>query len=316
MLAKRFLTVAALSLPLACSSQSDDDAASSGNAGRPMQASGGASDLGGNGGVAAAAGAAVASGMGGAAAGNGAAGSANLGGMSATSGTGGAGDDALIVPTSVQVSALPGGTGSLDLIALTIRQGPTNAELYAALKNDGDMYACDAGLTINLYDTDQQPITGGIGALLTQHVYQRTDGSGTLAACAGPGDVVMAAITDLPSPVTVSDVGYAVYHCTYFVLDVVPVAGFSVNQVQTVKVVAGTAYTGALVNGLDVVVNNPAVTIFPLNSVGRPLGAATATGTSTDLIPAGSSWPFETGLVDTPGVSYAAYGSAAPAPAN
>ena len=52
----------------------------------------------------------------------------------------------------------------------------------------------------------------------------------------------------------------------------------------------------------------PTVTIFPVNRVGRPLGAATAS--STIDIPPGGSWSFETSPVDDLGVDYVAYPAA------
>lgn len=300
MLDKRLFVALVLFAPSACSSNGDDDAQSSGGAGSGPT-SGGSGNLAGAGGSGA--------GFAGASAAAAGAGSGNLAG---TAGMGAvSSDDQLIVPAGLDVSALEGGTGSLELVALTIRNGPTNTEVYASLKNVGDMYACDAGLSVELYDKDQQSVTAGIGALLTQHIYERTDGSGTAAACVAPGETTMGVINDLPDGIAIDTLGYAVYHCTYFVLDVVPLAGgFSVDQVQSVEVISGTTYTGNFVNGLDVAVENPSVTIFPLNRVGRPLGAATAT--STDQVPAGGNWAFQTSVVTTPGVDFAAYPSAAP----
>jgi hypothetical protein len=49
------------------------------------------------------------------------------------------GDDALIVPEGLVVTLEPGGAGVLDLFALTLRDGPDGLELYAALRNDGDV---------------------------------------------------------------------------------------------------------------------------------------------------------------------------------
>ena len=101
----------------------------------------------------------------------------------------------------------------------------------------------------------------------------------------GPGDVTMAAVTDLPADLAIEDVGSVVYRCPYFALDVVPIDGLTISEVKSVTGGAGTAYTGTLVNGLDVAVSNPSVTVFPVNRVGRPLGVATGSGTLED--PAG-----------------------------
>lgn len=219
------------------------------------------------------------------------------------------GDDAPIVPEGLTVAALPGGNGVLELTGLTLRKGPSNTELYAALRNTGAIPACHAAISVELYDRAEQSLAAGISGLLTSHFYRLTDGSGTIAACVGPGDVTMAAITDLPADIVLEDVGYVIYRCPYFALDVVPIAGLRIGQVGSVAGSAGTAYTGTLVNGLDVTVSNPSVTVFPVNRVGRPLGVATASGTVE--LPPGGHWPFETNAVHTPAADQAAYPAAA-----
>jgi len=237
---------------------------------------------------------------------------AGAGGASAAGGMAGVGGqttaNALIVPESLSVSARTGGNGVLHLFALTLRKGPSNTELYAALKNDGDMKACAASLSVELFDKAEQSLAASISGLLTKHAYRFTDGSGTIAACVGPGDVTMAAITDLPSDLVIDDVKFVVYQCTYFALDVVPIEGLSVGAVQSVTSSAGTDFTGTLVNRLDVAVRDPSVTVFPVTGVGRPLGVATGSGIAD--IPPGGSWAFETNRVDTPGVGAVAYPAA------
>ncbi|WP_437731321.1 hypothetical protein [Sorangium sp. So ce1335] len=215
------------------------------------------------------------------------------------------GDDALIVPEDLTVMARPGGNGVLNVIALTLRKGPTSTEIYAALRNDGDTPACHAAVAVELYDRSQQALAAGINGLLTQHFYRLTDGSDTIAACVGPGDVSMAAVTDLPADIAIEDVGYVIYRCPYFALDVVPIDGLTISEVKAVAGDAGTAYTGTLHNGLDVAVSDPSATVFSVNRVGRPLGVAFASGSVE--VPPGGSWAFETNTVDTPGPGHAAY---------
>jgi hypothetical protein len=210
-----------------------------------------------------------------------------------------------IVPDDLSVTALAGGNGVLDLIALTLRKGSGGTELYAALQNNGDSPACDAALAVELFDKAEDSIAAGIGALWTQHLYRLTDGSGSIAACAGPGDVTMAALTDWPSDIAIDDVGTIVYRCPYFALDVEPIAGLSLDDVKSVTRSTGSAYTGSFVNSLDVAVNNPSVAVFPVNRVGRPLGVATASGTNE--IPPGGSWSFETNTVDALAIDFVAY---------
>jgi hypothetical protein len=218
-------------------------------------------------------------------------------------------DDARIVPRGLEVTALAGGNGVLKLVALTLRKGPMSSELYAAVANDGDVPACHAALAVDLFDHAEQPLASGISGLLTRRFYRLTDGSGAIAACVGPGDVTMAAVTDLPADLAIEDVGHVVYRCPYFALDVMPIDGLAIAQVEHVTTRGGTAFAGTFVNGLDVVVDEPSVAVFPVNRVGRPLGVATDSGTA--LIPPGGRWTFETNAVDIPGVDHVAYPSGA-----
>jgi hypothetical protein len=213
--------------------------------------------------------------------------------------------DVLIVPDGLTVTALAGGNGVLEVIALTLRKGPSGTGLLAALKNTGTNPACDAALSVELFDKNQDSIAAGIGGLFTQRLYRLTDGSGSLAGCAAPGDVIMASVTDLPSDIAIDDVGTVVYRCPYFALDVAPIDGLTLRQLKSTPHSAGTAYTGMLVNGLDIAVKNPSVTVFPVNRVGRPLGLATAS--DTEQVPPGGSWAFETEAVNELAFDYVAY---------
>jgi hypothetical protein len=218
-------------------------------------------------------------------------------------------DDALIVPEGLDVTALAGGNGVLTLIALTLREGASGLELFAALKNEGERPACAAALSVELFDQSEQSLAAGIGGLHSAHFYRLTDGSGSLAACVGPGEVSMAALRDWPAELALEDVRFLVYRCPYFALDVVPIAGLSLRQLKSARRGSGTAFTGTVVNELDVAVRNPSVTVFPVNPVGRPLGAAL--GSATLELPAGGRWAFETDSVEVPGVDYVAYPAAA-----
>jgi hypothetical protein len=116
-------------------------------------------------------------------------------------------------------------------------------------------------------------------------------------------------VTDLSADVAIEDVSHVVYRCPYFALDVVPIAGLTVEHVKRVTTSGGTAFSGVLVNGLDVAVGNPSVSIFPVNRVGRPLGMATGS-TMVELLP-GASWAFETNPVDAAGVDHVAFAAGA-----
>jgi hypothetical protein len=182
-------------------------------------------------------------------------------------------------------------------------------ELYAALTNDGSVHACSAALGVEFFDQAEQSLGAGIGGLLTQKFFRLTDGSNGIAACVGPGDITIAALTDLPAEITMDDVRSIVYRCPYFELAVEPIPGLTITDVETVARGAANAYTGTFINELDVAVSNPSVTVFPLNRVGRPLGVATSS--SAEEIPPGGRWTFETGTVDVVGADAAAFPAAA-----
>ena len=289
MLAKCFITLAAMFCPLACSSSgppSDTSPTGGASSGQRCPAANAGQSGGGTAGV-----------------------SPSLGTAGAATQSD---DDALFVPAALQVSPLEGGNGVLDLIALTLRAGPSATEVYVALRNDGDKPACSAGVSIQLFDQSEQSLAASITGLLSNDLYRFTDGTGTIVSCVGPGDTAMGAITDLPADIVIADVGSLVYYTPYFVLDVEPLgARLGVNGLNAVPVSDGTTYTGTVVNGLDFTVSNPAVTVFPVNRVGRPLGAASGSGTA-DLMPCGT-WSFQTNSVDVPGVGAVAYPTATPA---
>jgi len=213
--------------------------------------------------------------------------------------------DARIVPVGLNVTARPGGCGVLNVTALTLRRGPSNGELYAALKNEGASPACSPSFSVELFDEADQPLATGLGGLLVKGFYRLTDGSETVAGCVGPGDVAMVAISDLPAELVVEDVNNVIYGCNFWMLEVEPIAGVTVGDVNVVEQGDGASYTGALVNGLDVALSNPSVAVFPLNRMGRPLGVALGTGTVD--VPAGGTWQFETTTVNEAGVDSAAY---------
>lgn len=216
-------------------------------------------------------------------------------------------DEALVWPASISVMGLPGGHGILEMFALTVRKGATNTEMYAALKNVGDRPVCDGALTIELYDKDGQSVASGIGGLLTDHVYRLTDGSGSVAACVGAGEVTMASMTDLSPDLDLDNLGFAVYRNPYFGIDVDQIGSFAISDVVATPGDAGTSYTGKWSNDIDITVENPAVMIFPVNSVGRPLGMATAS--DTVRLEPGDSFTFTT-TPDVAGMGFHAYATA------
>ena len=209
-----------------------------------------------------------------------------------------------IVPPSLTVSALPGGNGVLEVVALTLREGTSHHELYAALRNLGDVPACHAALAVELFDHDDRSLAAGINGLLTQDFYRLRDGSGSVAACVAPGATTMGAISDLPRDFALQDVATVVYRCPYFALEVDRIAGLAIDGLQRVDARDGSAYRGELLNGLDVAVSRPSVTVFALSRASRPLTVATST--SAQVLAPGERWSFETSAVSERGVDHAA----------
>jgi len=160
-------------------------------------------------------------------------------------------------------------------------------------------------VSVELFDGADRSLAAGIGGLLTQRFYQLSDGSERIAACIGPGDVSMAAVLDLPPDIAIEDVKSIVYRCPHFALDVAPIDGIAIRDAKRATDAAGTRFTGAFVNELEVAVTNPSVTVFPINRVGRPLGAAI--GSATLEVPPGGRWVFETGRVESPGADFVVY---------
>jgi hypothetical protein len=218
------------------------------------------------------------------------------------------GDDSLVVPEGVTIVPLDGGTGVLELFALTLVETSASVEAYAALRNVGTTYACSAALSLELFDASELSLGAGIGSLLTENFHQLTDGSGSITACVEPGDVSMAVVRDFPAGLALDSVASAVYRTPYFELAVEPIDGLSVSELARIPIDGDTGYTGTFINAFDVAVTNPSVTVFPVNDVGRPLGTALASDTME--IPADGSWMFTTNAVDDAGVSEVAFPTA------
>lgn len=197
-----------------------------------------------------------------------------------------------IVPQALQVSVLPGGSGGLEVVALTLQTGATHPELYAAVRNAGDAPACGAALSVELFDARHASLAAAISGVFAPRFYRRTDGSTAIAGCVGPGDVSMAALTDLPAELAIEDVSALVYRCPYFALDVEPVEGLSVRGLRR----AGVMYRGAVFNGFDRSIQAPAVHVFAVEGSGRPVGVVMRRAEEVVLAP-GEAWAFEVPLV-------------------
>jgi hypothetical protein len=221
---------------------------------------------------------------------------------------GSTGDASLIVPTGLAVTPRPGINSVFNVIALTLRPVQSGAELFAAVRNDGDAVACNASFSVDLHDKDDLVVGTGISGLMARRFYRFSDGSEGVLGCVPPGEVTMVAIKSLPLDVPFEAVEDVVYQSNYWGwqdAEVVAIDGVSLRGVKAVTQGPGVAYAGTLVNGLDVELVGPSVAVFPLNAVGRPLGVVNR-GASVALPPHGT-WQFETSPISEAGVSFDAY---------
>ncbi|XXX75933.1 FxLYD domain-containing protein [Sorangium sp. So ce134] len=131
-----------------------------------------------------------------------------------------------------------------------------------------------------------------------------TDGSGVIIPCIAR-EIAMTGPTNLPDDIAIEELGYLLHRFPAFTAGVEPVDAITLGEVETVSRGAESAHTGTLDNALDVAVSDPKVTVFPVNRVGRPLGAATSSAAAA--IPPGGTWTFETTTADDPGVDHVAY---------
>jgi hypothetical protein len=218
-----------------------------------------------------------------------------------------AGDDQLFVPEGLPNTNVNGQDEGLILVASTLVREATGSALYVAVRNDLDTPLCQPGMSTDFYDKAGQKITSAASVVQTDRWYGM--GDGTVIACLAPGQIGMAAATNIPDLPALEELGYLKHlFPTFIVQDIAPVEGLTVADLKIVAKGTGHAFAGQLVNGLDVAVSAAAVAIFPVNRVGRPLGVAT--GAATTDVPSGGSWPFETDTVEALGVDYLAFPSA------
>jgi hypothetical protein len=226
-------------------------------------------------------------------------------------GAAGAANDALIVPQGLAVTPRPGINSVFNVFALTLRATANGAELYAAIRNDGDVLACNASFSVELRDKDDLTVGTGVSGLMSTHFYRFKDGSNTLAGCVAGGDMTMVAIKGMALDTPIEAVVSAVYQSNYWGnLDLAPIDGVGLTGVQSVTRGSGVAYTGTLVNALDVELSNPTLAVFPRNAVGRPLDVAY--GSSSVVLSPCGTWDFETSTVSEAGVGFDGYAMGGP----
>jgi hypothetical protein len=212
----------------------------------------------------------------------------------------------LFVPESLSNTELDG-DGGLRLVAFTLEARATGLALFAAIRNDGDTPACDPGMMTHFIDRSEQLVASAGARLHGGRLYRVGSEPNVVVSCVDPGQLAMAASTDLPESLVLDELGYLQHTFPAFTVEhLAPVEGdITVGGVETISSDAGSVYTGTLQNGLDTPVSEPRVAIFPLSRAGRPLDMATSSASVT--IPPGGAWPFETTSVVEPGVARVAY---------
>jgi hypothetical protein len=208
----------------------------------------------------------------------------------------------VIFPQGVDVSARVGTNSVFNLVTLTLRHGSSGVDLYAAVRNEGDVAACNPSFSVELRARDERALAAGISGLNVRDFYRLTDGSETVAGCVPPGARSVVAITDLSLDGALEDVSHVVYASSYWFLDAVAIEGIALSDVQVVNRGTGVAYTGTLLNQLGMTLDHPTVAVFPVNKAGRALGVAY--GGSSTALPPGGAWVFETNSVSEAGVGY------------
>lgn len=202
----------------------------------------------------------------------------------------------MFAPDGLRNTEVGGGDEGLNLAAFTLVPGSEGLELYAAVKNDGDVPLCNAGMVVTFYDeTGVQVATLGLG-LRTGRLYRLNDESGTITSCVAPGEVAMAGTQSVPKEVVLERLAYLEHNFPAFGLEVTPLDAAVVSGLDVVESADGSVFQGRLTNLLDTTVSSPVVDVFPTNRAGRPLGMASAS--SVTEIPPGESWSFETSSVE------------------
>jgi hypothetical protein len=224
-------------------------------------------------------------------------------------GSGGVGgvldDDRRAVPEDLQNTERDG-EGGLALVAFTLLTGPSGLELYAAVRNEAATPACDAGMTTHFVDRTGQLVASVGSVLHSGRLYRLDDDSGVTIPCVAPGQIAMAAATELPSEIVLEELLYLEHQFPLFSIGgLVPVEAMSLSELTVVERGAGTAYSGRLDNELDQALNGVSVAVFPVNRVGRPLGVATSSAPAA--VAPGGTWTFETTAVGERGAAYVAY---------
>jgi hypothetical protein len=220
------------------------------------------------------------------------------------------GADSAFEPAWLPNLPLDSVAGVLTLFASTLKVGADGLELYAAVRNDGPFPLCGAAMTIEFYDHAEELIGTASTAVQSGRLYRIADSSVTIS-CVAPGQTAMAAATSLPQGLELEKLKYLGHRFPAFQIDnAEPLLGATVSEVEAYAAADGLAYRGTVFNASDATISDPNVSVFPINSVGRPLDVATSTA-MVQIAPEGT-WSFETSTVTERGVDHIAFATATP----
>lgn len=218
-------------------------------------------------------------------------------------------DERLFVPECLPNTDYDGGN-TLRLVAFTLREGPSGPELYTAVKNQSDLPICVAGISTDFFNQSDELVASWSSNLQSGRLYQIYNGTGPVLACIAPGQIAMSAAAALPEGIVIEELAYLKHRFPAFPRDdAVPLEPPAISGLELLEREDGIAYSGTLTNTSSIAVTNPSVTVFAVNAVGRPLGAATA---SEEVeVGAGEAWTFETNAIAQSGSEQVIYATVA-----
>ncbi|HKO48478.1 MAG TPA: FxLYD domain-containing protein [Polyangiaceae bacterium] len=232
------------------------------------------------------------------------------GGNSSVAGSSGiiVGDGKPFFPDDIKYEIVDGGR-ALTLIAATLIEDPTDGEFWViAVRNDETVPICmpqvNAAFSLS---TDPEDNGSGQAVVRVQGAMYQSDGSP--APCLAPGDTGMGA-----QFVSRTDQGTARIRAVayqgrgYQSPEAAKLPALAVEQVKIVSSAMGNVVTGNVTNRGTTSVAMPEVTLFSVDSGGRPTDFGYASS-QTDLA-VGSSWSFQATIPSqvNRSVAFAVYG--------
>jgi hypothetical protein len=196
-----------------------------------------------------------------------------------------------VVPAGLDLSFIPG--RDMELLALTLQEGPYGPEILVAMRNPGTEYICGADFHA-VFGTTAEDDAGelGIASLSVMGLFMYETPS--LMNCIAPGEVGFGATDDgVTLYGELREITRVYYQFRGFLYPTVtPVTGLSLEGITSGPADAsGTMVSGSLKNDWTAAIFAPEVLIFSINDVGRPLTWGLAVEDVEVL--AGSSWGFE-----------------------